>query len=246
MNKSILSGKINVSRVIQGLVTVLLCVSLFSCSKDDSGPEDEAAMEQEIGSLAGLGEQDGTPQGTPFQLPDGVTVDGLITGDYCEEAETEIGSGYYVTVCVALRNDKDQQITVKFPGGLILISETDDYQNGVVLGDTEIILQPKITTHFIFYTYCGNNHRSASSSSSVYTFGPVTNSKLITRLVNDLKTKKIAAMDYWDGEDYADEYGEVSSTVQSLLWQITDGSREMGWESFDHTYELLLNEIPNK
>ena len=246
MTSQFLFGKINLFYFTRGfaLMAILLCI--FSCSKDDTAPEDKQELQAEIGNLPGLGEQSGIPQGEPFQLPDGITVDGLITGDYCEEAEIRIGSGHYVTVCVGLRNDNDQEVAVIFPGGLILISESDDYQNGVIVEKTTVVLPPKKTTRFIFHTYCGNASRSAASSAAVYTFGPVTSSKLIGRLINDLKNKKIAASDYWDGADFTDTYYELESTVQALVWQITDGIAFMDWETFEYLYEQQLNELPNK
>ncbi|GGG81139.1 hypothetical protein GCM10007415_12140 [Parapedobacter pyrenivorans] len=242
-----LSRKVNPFRFISMLVVMVTCVAILSCSKDnDPSPEDDAELQQEIGSLPGLGEQSGTPQGTAFKLPDGVTVDGTITGDYCDEAEIRIGSGHYVTVCVGLRNDNDEEKKVIFPGGLILVSETDEYQHGVVVEETMVVIPPKKTIRFIFHTYCGNNSRSSASSLAVYTFGPVTNSKLLGRLIDDLKGKKIAAVDYWDEDGVSDDYYAIESTVQALVWQITDGSAFMDWETFNHMYQQQLNELPNK
>src|SRR5690606_36965847 len=126
-------------------------------------------------------------------LPEGVTVVGEIVGGECYDIDEFIGSGVYVDLCIGLRNDTDKEVTVTFPGGLVFISDTDEYQNGVVLEKTTIVLPAKKTKKFTFYTYCGNAERSASSSMGNYTFGPLTNSKLVNRLVEDLKGKKIAA-----------------------------------------------------
>lgn len=242
-----LSSKLNKSRLIWGLAAVVIGFAALSCSKDNEPtPEDETALQQEIGSVTGLGNEPGTPQGTAFKLPDGVTVDGVITGDYCDEAEIRIGSGHYVTVCVGLRNDNDEEKKIIFPGGLILVSESDEYQHGVVVEETMVVIPPKKTIRFIFHTYCGNSSRSSASSAAVYTFGPVTNSKLLSKLINDLKGKKIAATDYWDESGASDEYYEIESTIQSLVWQITDGSAFMDWETFNHIYQQQLNELPNK
>src|SRR3546814_13926799 len=93
------------------LAMLAIGFTAMSCSKDkEPAPEDDRALEAEMGHVTGFGEVSGTPQGTPFRLPDGVGVDGTITGDNCADAVKHIGSGYYVTLCVALRNDKDQAI----------------------------------------------------------------------------------------------------------------------------------------
>ena len=242
-----LSSKLNKSRLIWGLAAMVISFAALSCSKDNEPtPEDETALQQEIGSIAGLGNEPGTPQGAPFKLPEGVIVDGTITGDYCEEAAVFIGSGNFVTLCVGLRNDNDHEITVTFPGGLIFVSETDEYQNGLVVEEAKIVLPSKKTTRFIFHTYCGNSSRSPSSSSSVYTFGPVSNSKLIAKLISDLGSKKIAASEYGDGDDFSDAYYEVLSALQGLVWQITDGSKTTDWETFEYVYKDYLNQLPNK
>lgn len=229
------------------LAMLVIGFAAVSCSKDnDPSPEDEEALKVEIGNVVGFGEVSGTPQGTPFQLPDGVVVDGTITGDECDEEVEHIGSGYYVTVCVALRNDKDQPITIKLPGGLILVSETTEYQHGVVLETTTIVLPPKTTTRFALHTYCGNASRRAANSGAVYTFGPTTNSKLLERLVNDLSRKKIEIADYWVDGTTTRAYDDLEDTIQTLLWLITDHGGSMDWETFEYMYNQLLNELPNK
>ncbi len=220
----------------------LLGFFVLSCSKDGApGPE---ALDDELANIPGLGNTPGSLQGLPYQLPDGVTVVGQISGGMCEGAETTIGSGLLVTVCVGLRNDSDQGRTVTFPAGLILVSATDEYQHGVVLVEETIVIPPGETVRFVFHTYCGNSARAAATSNAVYTFGPITSSKLVARLVDDLKDKKIDAIDYWDGDGFRDEYYTVQTGVQTLLWLITDGT-DLDWASFDLAYRELLGGIPN-
>lgn len=245
MNIQFVLKKINLHRLMHLFIVSLLSIALFSCSKDDDASPEE--LKQEVGNIPGLGETGGTLQGAMFSLPDEVTVIGDITGELCEEATFRIGSGYYVTVCVGLRNDSEQEKTITFPAGLVLISTTDNYQNGVVLTNETFVIPAKQTIRFVFHTYCGNASRSSASSSAVYTFGPITNSKLITRLINDLKNKKISAIDYMDGDDLDDEYGMIASTVQSLLWMITDGDLfGLDWMAFEMTYKQQLETLPNK
>jgi len=245
MNTQFVLKKINLHRLMHLFILSLLSVALFSCSKDDDASPEE--LKDEVGNVPGLGETGGTPQGTTFSLPDGITVVGDITGQLCDEATFTIGSGHYVTVCVGLSNDTEQEKTITFPAGLVLISTTDNYQNGVVLTTESFAIPPKQTIRFVFHTYCGNASRSSASSSAVYTFGPITNSKLITRLINDLKNKKISVVDYMNGDDVDDEFETIASTVQALLWMITDSDLfSLDWMTFEMIYKQQLETLPNK
>lgn len=244
MKKCVSHGwKLNLVSFASLLLVVWITSGLLSCSKDGNG-DDQETLAAEIGNIPGLGSQSGELQGTPFNLPEGVSVVGEIKGGWCDDSQASIGSGYLVTVCVTLRNDSDQGKTVTFPAGLILISSTDQFQHGVVLKDETIEIPPNETVRFAFFTYCGNNARSAASSSAVYTFGPITNSKLIARLINDLKNKKIDVVDYMDGDEPNLDYIVMQTDVQTLLWLITDG-HELDWMSFEQAYQALLDEIPN-
>ncbi|WP_257666702.1 hypothetical protein [Parapedobacter tibetensis] len=156
MNIQRVLKKINPHRLMQLAIVLLLATSLFSCSKDnDPGPEE---LEEEIGNLPGLGEKSGSPLGAQFTLPDGVTVDGEIRGGICQEAEIQIGSGLLVTVCIGLRNDNDDEKTITFPGGLILISTTDSYQNGIVVKDETIVIPPRQPSALSFTPIAGTRH----------------------------------------------------------------------------------------
>src|SRR3546814_18076408 len=92
------------------LAMLAIGFTAMSCSKDqEPAPEDDRALEAEMGHVTGFGEVSGTPQGNPFRLPDGVGVDGTITGDKCADAVTHFGRGNYVTFFVALRHGKEQR-----------------------------------------------------------------------------------------------------------------------------------------
>ncbi len=221
----------------------LFSIGLSSCSKDETASPEE--LKDEIGNLPGLGDMGGTPQGTPFSLPDGITIVGEISGSFCEDATFRIGSGTLVVVCLELRNDTDKEITVTFPAGLVLISGTDKYQHGVMLRTEEITIPPNEAVRFALHTYCGNSGRSAADSDAVYTFGPITNSKLIARLIDDLTGKKINAVDYFEREEFSDDYYTEQTKVQTLLWFITE-DRGLDWATFEGMYKELLGQVPNK
>ncbi len=243
MKKDLSRGrKLNLVGVASLLLVVWMASGLQSCSKDsEDGP---GALEDEIGNIAGLGSRGGDIQGMPFALPEGISVVGEIKGGWCDDKQFYIGSGYLVTVCLTLRNDTDESETITFPAGLILVSSTDEFQHGVVLKTETIEIPPNKTVRFAFFTYCGNSARAAASSSAVYSFGPVTSSKLIARLINDLKGKDINAADYVNGDNLDEDYIMIQSNVQTLLWFITDGG-DMDWPTFEIAYRQLLDGIPN-
>ena len=221
----------------------IFSIYLISCSKDDeNNPVDQS---DEIGYLPGLGNTEGTPTGTPFRLPDGISLVGGMTGGACDQADHIIGSGLLVTVCFELKNDTDKEIPVTFPAGLILLSGTDKYQHGVILRGETIRIPAHQTVRITLYTYCGNSSRSGADSEASYTFGPISNSKLIARLANDVAKKKIMAIDYWDEAEgtVSLDYIFEQTNVQKLLWLITE-PRDLDWESFETQYLEELSKIP--
>lgn len=234
-------------RILAHACTIaVLSICLISCSKDD----DEALLGEladEVGNLPGFGDRGGTPQGTPFKFPTGISIVNAITGGICDDPKFRIGSGLLVSVCFELRNDTDSEISVSFPAGLVFLSETDAYQHGVVLRTETISIDPHETVRIALYTYCGNSNRSASDADASYTVGPITNSKLILRLIDDLNGKKIDAIDYWDEEtdNFREEYLFEQTKVQTLLWYITEGDDIQDWETFEKMYRELLNQIPD-
>ncbi|WP_257658800.1 hypothetical protein [Parapedobacter lycopersici] len=224
--------KTRISNHLFLLFLLTLGLTLSSCSKD----KDEPIPDEVAGQIPGLGEAEGEPQGAPFTLPDGVRLESDILGESCDTTLSR-GSGYYVTVCVGLVNETNEDITLVLPAGLVLIAQDKDYQSGMLLQGTTIVLRKKAVTRCTLFTFCANNHRSSSSRNCVYTLGPVTNSRLVGELIGLLQGKRINAEDYGDDET---GYMTTVSTVQSALWSITDGY------GLDEYYKMALTEIPNK
>lgn len=237
--------KIALQKVACMLTIVILSVYLISCSKDDN--DSPSNMSEEIGRLSGLGDVGGTPAGTAFRLPDGISIVDGITGGYCDNPDFVIGSGLLVTVCFELQNNTDSENAVTFPAGLILLSDTDEYQHGVILREETVRIPGHGKIRIALYTYCGNSRRAGADSDASYAFGPVSNSKLIARLASDLNGKKINAIDYWDEDvDMVNDHYLIEQTnVQNLLWMITDG-RDIDWQTFETMYREVLNEIPEE
>ncbi|WP_165022374.1 hypothetical protein [Dysgonomonas sp. ZJ279] len=231
-------------------LTLLLCLALsFTfCSSDDDNdnPIDNNVVVDTPGLISGLGDKEGELTGTPFVLPTGITLDGVITGsrshyykslaskesklssqlvsDFITKASAEVdvvmGSGYYVSLYIPLKNTTAQDIEVTFPAGTIIVSNSGDYQNGVLLKKVSVkVPAGNKTLGFVLLMYCGNNSKSSSSSSETYKWGVVSNSSLIVDLCNRLADKKINYEEFEKGEE---AYNDQCVELQSILWSLTD------------------------
>lgn len=218
--------------VLLGAVAVLfLAFSLSSCSKKDDGPSETP------GQLIGFGDSNDMPQGTPYQLPAGISMVDTMHGDECDTVY-RVGSGYYVKMCAGLYNSGSNDVELLLPGGLICVaSDRSSYQNGLLLQATKIILKAKKVTNCSILTYCTNAGKHAASDNMYYTFGPVTNSTLIQELVTLVKNKKINVSDYPAGSS---DYSDVTSTLQGAVWDITDG------RGLSDGHRSEIQQIPNK
>lgn len=202
---------------------IMLAYVLPACKK---GKNDSGNKEQP-GKIPGMGEMAGKPDGTLYQLPGGITLAGPIKGGGCDTVY-ESGSGNYVQVCVGLQNNSNRDTVIILPAGLIFIADdAEDYQNGIVIQETRIILKAGKITWCGVGSYCINASKSSSSSSMTYQMGPVTNSSLMNELIGMLKNKKISEADY---PPDADEYYEAVSAVQGAVWSITDGAGITSYE----------------
>src|SRR5690606_34268203 len=112
------------------LATVLLAIAPLSAASAQSG--------QNV-VRPGLGEDPGPPDVTPFALPDGVRLMGVIRGanEYsgeCDDASTQSsGSGAYVRICVPIENLSGGPVQIEFPAGLIVVATSEGRsQNGLL------------------------------------------------------------------------------------------------------------------
>jgi len=97
----------------------------------------------------GLGEDPGPPDVTPFALPEGVRVMGVIRGadEYrgeCENASTDSsGTGAYVRICVPIENLSGTPVQIEFPAGLIVVATSEGRaQNGLLIERTLVTVPP--------------------------------------------------------------------------------------------------------
>lgn len=196
----------------------------------DAGPGDPT----ENVFRPGLGDDEGEPRGTPLSLPAGIQISGTILGVDASEGECEgatippAGSGGAVWACVKLTNSGGGPVTVELPPGLILISEFQEGQNGLLVERVRINVPPTgggtggidagtdggtdegVTFIVPLHLYCLNESKSPSFDKMEYRLGPVTNDPALLELLSLLAGKTI------DTED------ELSA-VQEAIYSITEG-----------------------
>ncbi|AWO02111.1 hypothetical protein DLD77_10600 [Chitinophaga alhagiae] len=209
----------------------MLAFVLPACKKNKK----DATPTEKPGQIKGMGDQAGTPEGTPFELPANISLAGKIRGSQCDTVY-ERGSGAYVDVCIALFNSGGTDITLVIPAGLVILADEEEYQHGMVVQETRILLKAGQITRCTLGAYCINASKSSSSSSTTYAIGPITGSVLIRELLDLLKNKKINVEDY-PADDEA--YSEAVGTVQSAVWGITD------FDGLQYFKEEILK-LPNK
>jgi hypothetical protein len=217
------------------LLTAALCMA-FTFNACKKGGGDNKPTEQP-GKIPGMGENTGTPNGEQFVLPTGISVVGTIKGDDCDTVY-QVGSGSLVEVCVAIFNSKQEDVTLVIPAGLIILAtDAQEYQHGIVIQETRILLKANKLTRVSLDSYCINATKHASNESAIYTLGPVSNSVLMRELINLLKNKKLEESEYPEYGDYMD----VNSDVQDLVWSVSDH------DGLDRaTLNATLATIPNR
>ncbi len=210
-----------------------------ACSGDDGDSDGDdpvdAGTEQPGENVfrPGLGDDEGTPRGTPLSPPAGTRVTGTILGEDAGEGECEgagappKGSGRAVWACLKLENTTGGPIEVELPDGLMLVSDTEDGQNGILVERVFFTVPPTGSTGGIdagtdagagggtpfvvmLRMYCLNESRSPSFDRMEYTLGPVTNDPALLELLGLLAGKTI-------------DNDAEKSVVQTAIYNITEG-----------------------
>ncbi|AKQ65332.1 putative lipoprotein [Myxococcus hansupus] len=224
------------------VVAAAVGAGILACTGDDDdggGNRPPPSNEFDAGVnefRPGLGEDDGEPVGTPFNLPTGISYAGTLRGaseftGECENAGTESqGSGAYVRVCVPLRNDTGGPVEVTFPPGIVVVSTSEGRnQNGLLIERSIITVPPTPPgpggrddagtpdggveeNAFIvpLYMYCLNEERDPSNPYITYEVGPITSDAALQELLRLLDGKRI-------------DTPEKVSVVQDALYSITEG-----------------------
>ncbi|HTG55090.1 MAG TPA: hypothetical protein VL943_02390, partial [Niabella sp.] len=111
------------------LMMAFIGLALFSCSKKDKVDNNE---EPPINPIPGLGNNPGDIPGTAFVLPQGIVLEGTITGESLNPVCKELGTGRFVDVYLILKNTASTTVNVTLPAGLTLKSVNGEDQNGIL------------------------------------------------------------------------------------------------------------------
>jgi hypothetical protein len=187
------------------LMMAFVALTIVSCSKNDKTDGGDAPR---IVPISGFGDGGGVIPGTAFTLPEGIQLQGSITGDDIFPVCKTVGFGSLVDVYLELKNTTAAEIKVTFPAGLTLIAASTSDQNGFVAQTYEISIAAGTVCIVELNAYCINSSKSGSSSTSRYTWGPVCNAPAIVYFLKLLKDKDLSK----------DEDREV----QPSLWLVSE------------------------
>ena len=243
-------------RRIARIVVCFLCLllTLTECKKasgdaEDPGPDSLAT--ERPGQIAGFGEAPGAPTGSPFALPNGVTLASPIVGREDGRHQEDCafdGPGFWVTVSMTLQRDSTGTgpITVEFPPGLVITTASEGFQHGLLVERVVVTVPPNMPgpggsnsgrCQATLMLSCMNAARKTANASARFKLGPVTNSPLILDFIKRLSTKKIL----YSAFGVEDEtWFENQERIQAALWHLTDGD---GLTASDLDY---IRNLPNK
>lgn len=189
----------------------------------------------------GFGSSDLPPKGKPLVLPAGVSIVEPIPGidmfarEKCQNEEDgdnpapEHGSGDLVQLCVEFRNTTGKPVIVDLPPGMIVESETDDTQHGMLVQRASIVVPPKEQYFSQLNLYCLNNSRGGSGPSSRYRVGPVTQEKDLLALFQLLENKRIPARISTEKQGTIPVTAQIQSIVYSLVSDHALNAQERGF-----------------
>lgn len=191
------------------LMMAFIGLALFSCSKKDKVDSND---EPPINPVPGLGDNPGDIPGTAFVLPQGIVLEGSITGESLNPICKEVGSGRFVDVYLILKNTTSAAINVTFPAALTLKSISTEDQNGILADSYDITIAQGTACIVKINAYCANASKHPSGHSSRYIFGPVCNAPVIVYLLKLLKDKDLSK--------------DEEHSAQGIIWTITDNTTD--------------------
>ena len=211
----------NLTRSASLIVLTVLTLAFLACSK--SNDEDNI---QEPEAKKGFGHSMDWPEGSPFDLPQGITIEEPIRGyseftpEFCDDKTEEDAEGYgnMVRVCIPFKNNTGLPVTIVCPQGWILVSkkrsETGEnlrIQNGILIRAATIVVPPQTTWYQPLFLFCVNSGWQASAPGFEYEPGPVTNDSDMLDLFTIVDKKQLT-------RDH-----ELASYLQTAVWDASAG-----------------------
>jgi hypothetical protein len=210
-------------------------VGIAACSDSPEGKDGEETPDAggiSGGTQPGFGKDRRPPRGTPLSLPAGVqVVSAPLTGadddGNCSGTQLEpVGSGFMVRACLEMTNTSGGPVEVVFPPGLVIVSASETYQNGLLVERVVVTVPPTppgpggadagtsgtVTVKVPLHMYCINLDGAPSDSAARYTLGPVTDHPQMREV-----------FELMEGKDIAGD-GERVESLQKALYNITERS----------------------
>ncbi|RYZ38161.1 MAG: hypothetical protein EOO71_25145 [Myxococcaceae bacterium] len=179
---------------------VAMALALAACSDDgDSNENPDGGGTTDEKNRPGMGLSEEEPEGLPFTLPEGLTLEEPIKGynpsnpedcddKYPDEAK---GQGEQVRLCFIFNNNTNAPITLQLPPGLIFVSRSLLVQNGMIAQRISIEVPPKTRYFQPIYSYCTNSGRESASLYDEFELGKVTQYQDFQELFRLLENKTV-------------------------------------------------------
>ncbi len=188
------------------LVATAVAVASCGCDGGNGGNGGNDDNDNPIGEAdrPGLGRDETAPEGTPFTLPQGLTLEQPIKGyndadptdcDHKYEDEAK-GQGELVRLCLIFRNTTNGPITLKLPPGLIFVSRNRAVQNGMLAQRVAIEVPAGERFFQPLFLYCVNSERDGARPEESYDMGPVTQYEDFQELFRLLENKTITSTNF--------------------------------------------------
>lgn len=206
---------------------------------------DSAAAQNKI--RPGLGDDPGTPQTQPWQLPPGVRLDGPIIGadadgGECKDKDVTVGSGRGVRVCAAFCMDQTMiegadGTLIDIRNGLVLVSLHREGQNGLLIERAHLNMpytpcssgmsgkdeEEERRRKFIveLNLQCLNESKSPSFDKMQYGIGGITTDPDLLELLAILESKKI------ETEEHHNIVGEAIYSITEHAGLTAENRRDL-------------------
>lgn len=203
-----------------------IAATLTGCGLFEDIKSITEGTDPDFDEYAGMNKNTGTPTGTTFEIPNGVTI--VLKGEDADEdgeggiiADNSRGSGYLVIVNATVTNSTDTPCTMNLPAGLVIVSASGEYQNGLLVKETSMSVPANATASVRLHFYCLNSNREASISGGDFGIGVITDVEAFAPLFDVCKTKKVNIEEHSSAQYIT--FFTTATRIQEIVWAITQG-----------------------